>query len=348
MLPRALALVPAALLAAGAKAPGPEPTPEPRVAVVFSGPALEGRYTAQVAMRASDQAGQQRVRDAITRELALAARVLSTAEPASDLSRLNAHDSTQPLPVQKETIGLLEQARRVSEASGGAFDVTARPLAEAWGLAPPGRRPETPSPEQLTALRADVGYPLLVLDAKRGRVTKTRPGVRCSLSALAGGWLADRIATAIATLGFRDVLVDLGGTVAARGRRADGRTWHVALQAVGPDTTAPGPVLELVDAVVATVGDYRRPWTDAGGRARSHVLDPRTGQPAANPLAAVSVVDRDGARAEAIARALLVLGPEDAGALAAREQLAARLVERRPDGTLAAVTTPALEALLAP
>jgi thiamine biosynthesis lipoprotein len=348
MPPCALALVPTALLAAGVTAPSPEPAPEPRVAVVFSGPWLEGRYTARVAMPASDQAGQQKVRDAIAGELALAESVVSTTEPTSDVSRLNAYDSTQPLSVQKQTIGLLELARRVSEASGGGFDVTARPLAEAWGLVPPGRQPETPSAEQLTALRGDVGYLLLALDAKRSRVTKTRPGVRCGLLALADGWLADRMAAAIAALGFRDVLVDLGGTVAARGRRADGRKWHVALQAVGPDTTSPGPVLELEDAVVATVGDYRAPWTDAAGRERSHVLDPRTGEPATNPLAAASVVDRDGARAEAIARALLVLGPEDAGALAAREQLAARLVERRPDGTLAAFATPALEALLVP
>jgi thiamine biosynthesis lipoprotein len=107
-------------------------------------------------------------------------------------------------------------------------------------------------------------------------------------------------------------------------------------------------VIVLDEAAVATAGDYRKAWTDGQGRRRSHVVDPRTGEPIAHGLASASVVDRDGARADALATALLVLGPDEGRAFAARERLAARLVRREADGTYAEWSTPAFEALVAP
>jgi thiamine biosynthesis lipoprotein len=107
-----------------------------------------------------------------------------------------------------------------------------------------------------------------------------------------------------------------------------------------------GAVVELENAAVATSGDYRNAWTDAQGRRRSHIIDPRTGEPIAHGLASATVVDRDGAWADALATALLVLGPDEGRALAARERLAARLVLRQADGTYVEWSTPAFEALV--
>jgi thiamine biosynthesis lipoprotein len=193
-----------------------------------------------------------------------------------------------------------------------------------------------------------VGYGKLVLDASRSTVTKSQPDVACDLSALAGGWAADRIAGALVSLGHADVLVEVGGEVAARGRRADGGRWRVALE--WPDARearARALVLELDEAAVATSGDYRKTRRDASGRPVSHVIDPRTGQPVEHSLASVSVVHCDGAWADALATALLVLGPDAGRALAARERLAARFVKREGGG-YAEWATPAFEALVAP
>ena len=141
-------------------------------------------------------------------------------------------------------------------------------------------------------------------------------------------------------LGHADVLVDVGGEVSARGRRPDGSRWRVAVEA--PESGKVGAVVELEDAAVATSGDYRKFWTDPQGRRRSHILDPRTGEPISHALASATVVHRDGAWADALATGLLVLGPEAGRALAAREGLAARLVLRQADGTYAEWSTPGL------
>jgi thiamine biosynthesis lipoprotein len=300
---------------------------------------MGSRYGVRVVMRPGDEPANERIRAAIDRELALADRLFSGWSATSEISRLNGHATTAPFAVSPETLQALELARRASELSGGAFDVTVAPLVEAWGFGPsPGPR-VAPAPEALAALRARVDYRLLQLDRKRSSVTKARPDVACDVSAHAGGWAADRIAGALVALGHKDVLVDVGGEVAARGRRADGGRWRVAVE--WPDQArGRALVIELEDAAVATSGDYRKAWTDAQGRRLSHILDPRTGRPIAHDLASVTVVDRDGAWADALATALLVLGPQEGRALALRERLAARFVQRQKDGSFAEWSTP--------
>ena len=337
-----------ALASAAVVAGSPDPAhPEaPRAAVVFSGPAMQTRYTVRVVMAPGDMAAHERIRAAIDRELALVDRLLSARDPASEISRLNAHASTEPFPVSADTVAALELGRRASELTGGAFDVTMAPLVDAWGFGSSTRPPEAPAAEALAALRARVGYRLLRLDAARRTATKSRPDVACDVSTLVGGWAADRIAGAIEALGHPDALVDVGGKVAARGRRPDGSPWRVALEA--PEPGKVGAVVELENAAVATSGDGRDRWTDTQGRRRSRVLDPRTGEPISHGLTSATVVHRDGAWADALATGLLVLGPDAGRALAARERLAARLVLRQPDGSYAEWSTPTFEGRVAP
>jgi len=341
------ALLPALAVAllAGAPAGVRAQAAAPRAAVVFSGPTMGTRYTVRVVMAPGDDAANERVRAAIDGELSRVDRLFSGWNPASEISRLNAHASTEPFPVSAETVAALDLGRRASELAGGAFDVTVAPLVEAWGFGPPKGPPSVPGAELLAALRARVGYRQLSLDAARRTVAKGRADVACDVSALAGGWAADRIAAAVVALGHPDVLVDVGGEVTARGRRPDGGRWRVAVE--WPDRARErGLVIEIQDAAVATSGDYRKAWTDAQGRRRSHVIDPRTGEPVAHGLASATVVHGDGAWADALATALLVLGPDEGRALAARERLAARLVLRQADGTYAEWSTPAFEALV--
>jgi len=317
----------------------------PRVAVVFSGPAMGSRYTVRVVMAPGDETANERIRAAIEGELARVDRLFSGWNPASEISRLNAHAATDPFPVSAETVAALDLGRRASALTGGAFDVTVAPLVDAWGFGPSGRPAEVPGAEALAALRARVGYRQLSLDAARRTVAKGRPDVACDVSALAGGWASDRIAALVVALGHPDVLVDVGGEVTARGHRPDGGHWRVAVE--WPDRARDrGLVIELSDTAVATAGDYRNAWTDARGRRRSHILDPRTGEPIDHGLASATVVHGDGAWADALATALLVLGADEGRALAARERLAARLVQRQVDGTYAEWSTPGFEALV--
>ena len=326
---------------------GPLPARGEPTVVVFSGPTMGTRYTVRVVTAPLDDPGRDAIQMAIEAELGLTDRLLSTWDAASEISRFNAHASTEPFPLAAETMGLLEIARELGELSGGAFDVTVGPLVQAWGFGPAGPPARTPSAEALAELRARVGQDLLLLDAGAGTAAKARPDVACDLSALAPGWTADRIAAALAALGQRHFVVDIGGEVVARGRRVDGTRWRVAVESPGRRRES-ALVLALEDTAVATSGDYRNAWVDEEGRRRSHLIDPRTGEPVAHGLASVTVVHPQGVWADALATALLVMGPEAAWALATDRGLAVRLVARAEDGTYSAATTPEFEALVWP
>ncbi len=58
------------------------------------------------------------------------------------------------------------------------------------------------------------------------------------------------------------------------------------------------------------------------GQRYSHEIDPRNGRPVTHRLAAAYVIDDSVARADALATTYMVLGPEAAEALAARQNQA--------------------------
>lgn len=332
------------VLVLAAQAPEAGAQAEPSV-VVFTGPTMGTRYTVRVVAPPLDDAGREAIRLAIDEELRLVNRLVSTWDPESELSRFNGHASTGPFPLSPETVELLKVAQEVSALSDGAFDVTVGPLVDAWGFGPAGRPPEPPSPEALVEIRARVGSGLVVLADDGSGASKTRPDVSADLSALAPGWSADRIGEALQALGHQNFIVDIGGEVLARGRRIDGARWRVAVESPGRERDHV-LVLAIEDLAVATSGDYRNVYVDDAGRQRSHLIDPRSGEPVTHVLTSVTVVHPAGVWADALATALLVMGPEPAWKLASQMKLAIRLVARGEEGEYSAATTPWFDAMV--
>jgi thiamine biosynthesis lipoprotein len=157
------------------------------------------------------------------------------------------------------------------------------------------------------------------------------PGLEIDLSSIAKGWAVDRIGRLLEAQGLGDYLVEIGGDLRARGSKAPGRPWRVAIEQPDEERRAVHQVLELRDAALATSGDYRNFFED-GGRRFNHTIDPRTGQTVQHRLASVSVVAADCTDADAWATALMALGDVEAPALAERLDLAALFIIRGEHG----------------
>ena len=286
------------------------------------------------------------LRERVGRVLARIDERMSTWRPESELSRFNRHRSTEPFPVSADTLAVFRHALEISELTGGAFDVTVAPLVDAWGFGPAGRPAAFPDSTEVERLRARVGYRRLAIDPEASTIRKSHASVSADLSALAKGYAVDQVAELLRAEGIESYLVEVGGEVRVRGHSERGDVWRV-----GIERPAPGPpVLQrqfpLRDRALATSGDYRN-YYELEGRRLSHTIDPRTGEPVAHGLASASVIDPLCVRADALATALEVLGPEDGFALAAEHDWAALLVGRQPDGELYERETPAFTALTA-
>ena len=90
----------------------------------------------------------------------------------------------------------------------------------------------------------------------------------------------------------------------------------------------PRHVVPIAAGAIATSGDRVNAYV-VGGRRYSHVIDPTNAAPVDNGVASVSVVAPTATRADALATALMVLGPSRGLALAERAGLPVLYVLRQ-------------------
>ena len=271
--------------------------------------------------------------DAINRALAQAVgrvdQQMSTWKADSDLNRLNAAPEQVWLPVPEELVTVLAAALRVGQQSGGAFDIAVGDLVEAWGFGP-GASSVTEQPLDTLAPRSALSAnAALTVDTQRHQVRKRGP-LQLNLNAIAKGFGVDELARCLDGFGLTDYLVGIDGEMRARGSKPDAQPWVVAIEKPCRGVREVMGVMELCDAAIATSGDYRH-WIDVKGRHYAHTMNPATGAPLCNSVAAVTVVAASCMLADAWATALMVLGESEGPRVAQARGMDALFVLREGD-----------------
>lgn len=311
--------------------------------IEFSGPTMGATFLVKVVTGPDglDEARSRELERALRAVLDRVDRLMSTWDPESELSRFNDSTSLEPFAVSRETFEVFEWALDLAKLTGGAIDVTVAPLVDAWGFGPAGRRDRPPSDAEIEQLRQAIGVDRIELDPSARTVRKTRPGVRCDLSAIAPGYAADLLWLELANRGFTDFLVDVGGELRTRGLNGADEPWQIAIDRPQPFGEAIQRIVPVSNLAIATSGDYRN-YYELEGRRVAHILDPRTGRPLTHRVASVTVIDELAVRADGLATALMVLGSEDGIALARTLNLAALFIVRTAEG-FAELSTPRFE-----
>jgi thiamine biosynthesis lipoprotein len=274
--------------------------------------ASDGRYAMGTVLEITLAATRD---DVATREIdalyeaveSLEAR-LSNWRTDSDVSRLAAAAGEQALEVDRTVSSLLARCVEWTRLTRGTFDVTVGPLVNLWRDA--GLRGTPPSESALYEARAlvDAGT-LLRIDENASRVALLRPGMSIDVGGVAKGRALD---VAAARLGpGTPALLSFGqSSVRAVGAPPDAPGWRVLLRR--PDEGFAG-VVTLRDQSLSVSGSLGQ-WTEIGGRRYGHVIDPRNGRPLERRLAA-AVLAPDATFAEALSKALLILGEQEGIAL---------------------------------
>ncbi len=249
---------------------------------------------------------------------------MSSHLAGSEISRLNGAPAGKRVLLSPWTLQVLRAARSLWKATGGAFDVTCRPLLLLWKEA--GRKGKLPAPAEIRAARQGSRWDLLALGP--GWAEKKGPGLQVDLGGIAKGFGIDKAVEAMKKVGVPAGLVDVGGDLRAFGPGPlPGGAWNV--QVLSPFTKAPMGRILLEEGAVCTSGGYFR-FIEIEGRRYSHILDPRAGRPA-RAAASATVLGREAFRADAWATALAVLGPSGLPLLKGRGRLEALLVTGKED-----------------
>jgi thiamine biosynthesis lipoprotein len=291
----------------------------------------------ELAVTAGDRPAALAASERAVAALEAAEARLSTWREDTELARLNRAPAGVPVVVSPALRADLAAALACAADTAGAFDPTVGPLVAAWGLRSGGR---VPAPAELAAARAATGFAGLRLDA--GGAVRLQPAVALEEGGFGkGAGLRAAIAALAADPTVRSARLDLGGQVALLGPRA------VAIAIADPWHRDRGVLeLRLDGGSASTSGNGERGFTTGGVR-YGHLLDPRTGRPAAD-FGSVTVWAADPLLADCLSTGLFVLGPEAALGWAAAHPGLEVVVVRRRAGRLAAVASPGLRGRLAP
>ncbi len=282
---------------------GPEPEARPTVRKA-SREIMSTQF--EVSVSTTRGAEVQEVMGAALDEVERVERVMSSWRQDSELARVNAAAGGAPVPVSAELLGLVRRAQQICELSEGRMDISFKPLGRIWNFRAQPFVP--PTEEAVAAARALVDCSAVEIDDQASTLRLPRSGMAMGLGAIAKGYAVDRASQVLLEAGLVNHLVNGGGDLVARGSKAEG-PWTVGVQHPRERGGLIGK-LPLRDRALVTSGDYER-YAVHEGKRYHHIIDPRTGWPAQG-LISVTVLADSAERADALATALLVAGPEEA------------------------------------
>lgn len=276
--------------------------------LVTDGQVLMGTVL-EASVCAADRPTGEALLRALFAEVAALEHSFSTFDPASEVSALNRAAGRGPQAVSPDLARLTADSVALSAATRGSFDPTVGPLVALWKAA--GAANRLPSPQELALARARVGASRVRVDEASRTVELRAPGAALDFGGIAKGWALDRASERLRAAGVTRALLSFGeSSLAAIGAAPGWDGWGVALT----DTTGGfAGTVELRDRSLS-VSDSLGQFVTIDGRRYGHIVDPRSGEPLENARVA-AVVAGDGATAEALSKALLVLEQQEALAL---------------------------------
>jgi thiamine biosynthesis lipoprotein len=238
--------------------------------------------------------------------------------PNSELSHLN-RSAGEWLTVSADMLELLKLSFTFYEQTGRLFDPSILPDLKRMGydrtMDEVRTRGDVFPPASTRTLRpafSEIGF-----DLSRSRV-RLPSGMEIDLGGIAKGWIAGKAADLLSN--FTDAgAVNAGGDMLFFGERTEAQDWAVYIE----NPHYPSRMLSVLNVssgAVATSSVAKRAWTQ-NGRARHHLIDPRTGESAQTDWQSVTVTAPSLLVAEVYAKVLLIAG----------SSLADELIARRPE-----------------
>ena len=270
-----------------------------------------------------DAAFAQRTILKVRQEIARYEKIFSLYRPDSEISRLNL--AGKLINPSRELRALVDESRRLSAFSGGAFDISVQPL---WKLYEAHFWSHADTEPDILARAHDVARSAVdyrAIDAG-STIGFAREGMAITLNGIAQGFITDAIADMLRNEGFERAVVDLG-EYRTLGHHPEGRPWRIGIpnRALRSERT-----VELDDMALAVSAGYGTTFEPSGRF--HHIFDPHTGE-SANNLAQVAVIGPKATAADGLATAICVAGEGKAQGLLAAYP-GTRAILTRPDGTV--------------
>lgn len=267
---------------------------------------LMGSHFTFTAVSSDDSLAWRAIRAGI-REAGRIDRLCSYWDSTSQITQVNRAAGLRPVVVDQEVYDLIARTLKLSELSGGAFDIT---FAGGEKIYKFDRQEHAalPAPEVVQASVARINYRKVLLDPATHSVMLQEKGMRMNLAGILQGYGVRRAQALMKQMGIQGGLINGSGDVSCWGKQADGSGWRIAIG----DPAFPQSVsswLTVSDMAVVTAGNYEQYFT-VKGQYYGHIINPHTGYPATG-LRSVTIICSDVELADGLDEVVFVLGPEE-------------------------------------
>ncbi|MGA3120595.1 MAG: FAD:protein FMN transferase [Polyangiaceae bacterium] len=250
--------------------------------------------------------------DEATAEIVRLEKLMTTWDPNSEVSRINAAAGRHPVAVSQETFDVIAESLHDSEMSQGAFDITFETLHGLWKF-DQDLDPHPPTPQQVRERVKYMGYRHVRVDASAHTVYLDEAHVRIGLGGIAKGYAVDHASKVLSDGGLTSYYVQAGGDLYTRGTKPDGSAWNAGIRDPRGHEGDYFAVMPVSDHAFSTAGDYERTYI-VDGKRYHHIIDPHTGYPA-TASRSVTIWAPTALQADEIDDAVFILGPEKGLAL---------------------------------
>jgi len=235
---------------------------------------------------------------------------MTTYRPSSEVSCINNGQPGVPISVSKDVIDVLISARKISEETQGAFDITAGILSEIWKHAK--RIGNAPKQAEILSALNSIGSDVWSIDDKASTATRLDALSTLDLGAIGKGYALDAVKELLHQNEITNFLIHGGNSsVVASGFRHDSNQetgWTIGVShPVYPDQRV--AEIFIKDQAIGTSGTRRQGFI-LNGQWFGHIIDPRTGQPGSKTLSS-TVITKSAAVADALATAFYVMSLDE-------------------------------------
>lgn len=216
--------------------------------------------------------------------------------PDSELSQLNAHGE---LEASDQMLELFELAQALNKQTEGVFNPLLSPVH--LGYTQDFNTYGTEFLAQSDDFNDDLDS--IVIDQKTIRLS---PNQTLDFGGFLKGWTVQ--AMSALTLGLQGSIINLGGDIYVAGRDLNSDAFELEID--NPVAPSEPTIVSLKNEALATSGSYKRQW-----QGKHHIVDGARHDSSQSDLVSASVMGPDGAQADALATAAIVLGAERAASL---------------------------------
>lgn len=275
---------------------------------------------------------------------------MSLYKPNSTINQFNANKLTR-IKIDSHMLAVLDKSFEINKETAGLFDITIQPLMRLWGFYREKGQDYLPDPSRIASfidpVHGTTGMDKIKLN--NGFLSKQNNHVEIDLNGIAQGYSVDVVADFFESKGIVSYMFELGGEIRAKGPKPNNVPIKIGIE--GPtenEFEQPNMkhIISFTNGAVTTSGSYRK-YIVYKGKNYGHIINPKTGYPISNGLISVTVFAKRAIDADGYDNALMLMSVDQAlKFVAAKKDLEAYIIYKKPDGKVADTLTSGFEKMI--